>query len=355
MGLLEFCEWCEDLNMEAVLAVWAGYSLDRQSVPAADYPIYAKEALEEIEYVTGDVTTEWGARRAKDGHPAPFKLHAVEVGNEDPAGANSTYDGRFTVFYDTLKAKYPNLKVIATARTSTRQPDIIDEHHYMNIQSAQQLSRQYASRAPGATKVFVGEWATRVGAPTPNWSGAIADAAFLTGLERNPDLVVMSCYAPLFVNVNQAYPMYAGGPSYPNGMQWPTDLIGYDAGKAFGSPSYYVQALFSKNRGDTVLPCELAAQDIFAAAARDTAAGEIVLKMVNLRAEGVPMEIGLAGVSNVEKNASGWIISGGLTDMNSVEKRDNVAPKAMAVENAAAKFTYNMPANSVVVLRIKAK
>lgn len=154
--------------------------------------------MDEIEYVTGSANTKWGAQRAKDGHPAPFKLEYVEVGNED---RGATYDPRFTQFYDAIKAKYPTLKVIATTRVQSRKPDVLDEHFYRNSMQMQSDANHYDNYDRNGPKIFVGEWATREGAPTPNMNAALGDAAWMTGMERNSDHVIMSCYAPLFVNV----------------------------------------------------------------------------------------------------------------------------------------------------------
>src|ERR1039457_2947973 len=133
MGLLEFLEWCEDLHMQPVLGVYAGYSLRNgarfTSVP--ELQPFVKEALDEIEYVTGDGNTTWGAQRAKDGHPAPFPLEYVEIGNEDNADRQvGSYETRFAQFFDAIKAKYPQLKLIATTEVTTRAADVIDEHYY---------------------------------------------------------------------------------------------------------------------------------------------------------------------------------------------------------------------------------
>jgi len=115
MGLLEFLEWCEDMKAEPVLAVFAGYALHGETIPGGPaLQPFVQEALDEIEYVTGDVSTKWGAQRAKDGHPAPFKLRYVEIGNEDGFDKQKTYDGRYTQFHDAIKAKYPQLKLIST-------------------------------------------------------------------------------------------------------------------------------------------------------------------------------------------------------------------------------------------------
>ena len=135
MGLLEFLQWCEDLRMEPVLAVYAGYSLGGQVVkPGPDLDPYVQEALEEIEYVTGGAETKWGAVRGRDGHPAPFKLRYVEVGNEDQFDRAKTYDGRFAQFFKAIKAKYPGIQVIATIPVKGVTPDVVDDHYYKRQQ-----------------------------------------------------------------------------------------------------------------------------------------------------------------------------------------------------------------------------
>jgi len=115
MGLLEFMEWCEDMNAEPVLAVFAGYALKHELVVAGPaLQPYVDEALDEIEYITGDPNTKWGSLRARDGHPRPFKLNYIEIGNEDGFDNAKSYDGRFTQFYDAIKAKYPQMTLIST-------------------------------------------------------------------------------------------------------------------------------------------------------------------------------------------------------------------------------------------------
>jgi alpha-N-arabinofuranosidase len=248
LGMLEYLEWCEDLNMQPVLAVYAGYSLRGDHVsPGPDLGPYVQDALDEIEYVSGGTDTKWGAARAKDGHPQPFNLTYVEVGNEDWFDRSGSYDGRFTQFYDAIKKAYPNLQLIATTQVKTRRPDVLDDHYYRNEASMEKDAGHYDSYDRSGPKIFVGEWATTIGRPTPNFGAAIADAAWLTGLERDSDVVVMEAYAPLLVNVN------------PGAAQWPTNLIGYDALHSFGSPSYWVQSLFAENTGSRVLPTKVEA------------------------------------------------------------------------------------------------
>jgi alpha-L-arabinofuranosidase len=257
MGLLEFLEWCEDLKMQPLLAVYAGLALRNGGViaPGAALEPYVQDALDEIEYVTGGTDTKWGGRRAADGHPAPFVLNYVEIGNED---WRDTYDGRFTQIYDAIKAKYPQLQLIdSSARTGppgkvttfakSRKADVYDSHLYTNSeQQSESRSTDYDQYDRTGPKILEGEWATRVGAPTPNMTGAIGDAAYMTGLERNSDIVIMASYAPLFVNVSDLT-------ARTGSMQWPTDLIGYDALNSYGSPAYYAQVMFNNNRGDQIL------------------------------------------------------------------------------------------------------
>lgn len=243
MGLLEFLEWCEDLHMQPLLAVFAGYALDGEHVTAGPgLKPFVDDALDEIEYVTGGAHTRWGAERARDGHPAPFPLSYVEIGNEDSFDRSGSYDSRFGQFYDAIKARYPRLKIIATARVTSRTPDVIDDHYYRSAVQMENDVHHYDNYSRTGPRIFVGEWATTEGAPTPTMDAALGDAAWMTGLERNSDLVNIASYAPLLVNVN------------PGASQWGTNLIGYDALNSFGSPSYYAQQLFREYRGDTELP-----------------------------------------------------------------------------------------------------
>src|SRR5580704_18127622 len=240
LGLLEYLEWCEDLKIEPVLAVYAVYSLRGEHVVGADLDPFVQDALDEIEYVTGDATTKWGAERAKDGHPAAFPLHYIEIGNEDQFDKSGSYDARFAQFANAIRAKYAQqFKLIATTPVKSVAPDVLDDHYYETPEQMFALVHKYDTydRTTGP-KIFVGEWATRTGSPTPDFGAALGDAAWMTSLERNSDLIVMASYAPLFTNVN------------PGGMQWATDLIGYDALRSYGSPSYYAQVLFASHVGD---------------------------------------------------------------------------------------------------------
>jgi len=379
MGLLEFLNWCEDLHMEPVLAVYAGYSMKQDRIaPGEALKPFIQDALDEIEYVTGDSSTTWGARRARDGHPAPFPLQYVEVGNEDQFDRQAgSYDGRFTQYFDAIRARYPKLKIIATANSGTRSPDLIDEHYYRNSEDEMAShAHDYDARPRTGPLVFVGEWATRVGEPTPNMSGALGDAAWMTGMERNSDLVVMSCYAPLFVNVNKG------------ALQWKSDLIGYDALSSYGSPAYYAQQMFSRYHGDTVLtangqniperewqpraprrpanappsaeppklPAPRQVPTLFFDATRDTATGTIFLKIVNRAATAQPVHIEISGVSGVDaKGQRITMKADSPTDTNSIQNRTHIVPVTAVEEGLSPKFDRTFPPYSITVLQLKAK
>jgi alpha-L-arabinofuranosidase len=189
---------------------------------------------------------QWGAQRAKDGHPRRSRCITSKIGNEDWFDRSGSYDGRFAQFYDAIKAKYPQLQIIATAPVKSRTADVIDEHYYKSEEDMESQSLCMTRAPRQKTKIFVGEWATRVGSPTPNMAGALGDAAWMCCLERNADIVLMHCYAPLFVNVSDL--------GHGRSMQWKSsDLIGYDALTSYGSPSYYAQKIFSLHQGDDVL------------------------------------------------------------------------------------------------------
>jgi alpha-L-arabinofuranosidase len=262
-GMPEYLLWCKQLNAEPVLAVFAGYVLNRQHVDAGSPEMaqYTQEALEEIEYVSGPADSEWGKKRAADGFAEPFPLHYVEIGNEDWFDRSGSYDRRFTEMAKAIREKYPQLKIIATAPVKSFKPDLYDDHFYRSAKQLMNQANQYDgalepsemrfnggawnSRQPDGILTFVGEWATQEGRPTPDLNAALADAAFVMRLEKNCDVIPMECYAPLLVNVN------------PGASQWPTNLIGYDALHSFGSPSYYAQALLGQNKGDVVIPATL--------------------------------------------------------------------------------------------------
>ena len=344
MGLLEFLEWCEDLKMEPVLAVYAGYSLAQEHVePGPALEPYVQDALEEIEYVTGSADTKWGAERVKDGHAAPFPLQFIEVGNEDQFDHSGSYDGRYSQFYKAIKERYPNLQIIATAPIKSMKPDVLDEHFYMSAEKAYSMANYYDSRDRSGPKIFVGEWATREGDPTPNLEAALSDAAFLTGLERNSDLIVMASYAPLFVNVN------AGG------MQWATDLIGYNALSSYGSASYWGQVMFSTHIGTEVVANTLsnAGPRLFASVTRDEKLHKLIIKVVNGSSNAQALAISLEGAGKVAPQAKLITLSGKTPNAtNSITNPNAVVPVERGITVAGSKFTQTFVPYSVNVLEL---
>jgi alpha-N-arabinofuranosidase len=345
MGLLEFLLWCEDLRMQPVLAVYAGYSLGGGVVkPGPALDPYVQDALDEIEYVTGGTDTKWGAVRARDGHPAPFQLRYVEIGNEDSFDRAKTYDGRFAQFYQAIKAKYPTLQVIATMPVKGVTPDIVDDHYYKREQGMFEESKHYDKADRTGPKIFVGEWATREGTPTPNFGAALGDAAFLTGLERNSDLVVMSAYAPLFVNVN------------PGGMQWSSDLIGYDALNSYGSPSYYAQVMFASCVGDHTVNSSVtgAGERFFYSATASPA--RLCLKLVNATSTEQPLTITLKGLGGATRTAKVETLHANTVwATNTIGAPKRIVPVSSTVSIKGERTAYVAPPYSIQVLAVDLK
>ncbi len=351
IGLLEFLTWCETLHMEPLLAVFSGYSLRQEHItPGKDLEPYVQDALDEIEYVTGDTSTRWGAERAKDGHPAPFPLHYMEIGNEEYHDESGTYDARFAQFYKAIKQQHPNLQLVAAAPVTLVRPDILDDNdhalHTHFYRTAQQFfvdTHRYDSYDRSGPKILVGEWATREGSPTTNLGAALGDAAWMTGLERNSDIVVMASYAPLFVNVN------------PGGMQWPSDLIGYDAINSYGSPSYYAQVMFSTHLGNQILDSKLTTTNprLFNSATYDSKTHRLHLKLVNASSLPQQVEIKLTGAAKVHPKATVTTLNGKTTqDTNSITDPTRIVPIVSTITNAASTFTHTLAPYSIRVLDI---
>lgn len=372
LGLLEFLEWAEDLKAQPVLAVYAGFSLQPKGElvkPGADLEPYVKDALDEIEYVTGDPSTKWGAVRAANGHPAPYKLTYVEIGNEDWFDNSGSYDARFAQFYDAIKAKYPQLQCISTVGTEqpasklvhSRKPDVLDEHYY-------RAARDFEQDAPGrfekydrhAPKTFVGEWAAYEDIvpwdkrseglpPTPAMKAALGDAAWMAAMERNSDIIVMNCYAPMLVNVN------------PGGRQWRPDLIGYDALNSFGSPSYYAFKLFSQHLGDVVLKAALhglpagGVAPLDYSVTKDTAKGVIYVKVVNITETPQVVRLTLEGVASVGKKAAVTTLAGRPDETNSIKDPVHLVPVSSKISGVKPVFDYTFGAHSITVLELRVR
>lgn len=252
-GYHEFLQFCEDMGMQPLYGINCGLALGyngstNNTVPLSQMGPWVQDALDAIQYANGDTNTTWGALRAANGHPAPFNLQYMEIGNEN---GGSYYNTNYAMFYNAIKSNYPAMHLIACnwgGIPSSAPVEIEDQHYYSDEAAFISYATMYDSYSRSGPKVFVGEYAVTADyGAYDNLGSALGEAAFMTGMERNSDLVEMASYAPLFANVN--------------GMQWQPDMIYYDSARAvFGTPSYYVQQLFSQNRGDVVLPTSQTAQ-----------------------------------------------------------------------------------------------
>lgn len=255
LGLHEYFDWIEDMNLTTILGVWAGYTLKPFPVPEDELQPYIEDTLNELEYILGDVSTKYGALRAKNGREQPWNLQYVEIGNEDFLDYSLSYSYRFAAFDRAIKEKYPDITTIATTEVGISHfPNGTwwDQHYYETPQWFVDHFDAYDNYPRNATKLFIGEYAvvfedghsnewgvsgSRVRFPTVY--GAASEAAYMAGLERNSDQVRAACYAPVLENVN--------------GYQWRPNLILFDAGNVNVTPSYQVQKLWSQSQGDQIL------------------------------------------------------------------------------------------------------
>lgn len=362
MGLLEFLTWAEDCGAEPVLAVFAGYTLSGDYLEASYVDGFIQDALDEIEYVTGGPDTKWGAQRVRDGHPEPFPLHYVEIGNEDFFDNSGSYAGRYKKFYEAIKAKYPQLQLISTVDVKKMQQwasehqvkdlkfDVIDEHYYRSTGGMYRAASQYDTYDRKGPKIFCGEWASREGKPTTNMNAALGDAAWMTGMERNADLLIGHCYAPLFVNVN------------PKGMQWESDLIGYDALNAYGSPSYYAQCMFAQNVGNKIVPVQSDAiptmdyeggklPQLYFSATTSTATGRTFLKIVNGGATRQTLTVNVMGGKPAAKGTLTVLKADAPTETNTIADPVHIVPATTKLK-AGKNFKVTLDPYSVNVINM---
>ena len=342
MGLLEYLEMAEEVGAQPILAVFAGYTLDHTVVPQSQLAPYVQDALDEIQYAIGPVSTKYGAMRAADGHPAPFDLHYVEVGNEDFFDSTGSYNAyRFPMFYDAIKAAYPQLKIIATTALTSRTPDVIDDHYYTsNPDVLAGDAHVYDTTSRTGPKHLVGEYAVTQGSPTGTLAAALGEAAFLTGLERDADVVIGASYAPLLVNVNA--------------VSWQTNLIGYDGLSSYGSPSYYAQRMLADSLGDRVAPSQITGGNgKLWAVASVKAGGTTYLAVVNRGSSAATVDVDLAGAAAVS-GGTATVLTGDPAAVNSLARPTAVSPVTRRIGPSGSSFRYAFPANSLTVLALSA-
>ena len=363
LGFFEFFQLCEDIGARPLPILNCGMACQFNSgelCPLDQLGPYIQDALDLVEFANGPADSPWGARRAAMGHPAPFGLRMIGIGNEQ---WGLQYFDRYERFARVLKEKHPEISLVSAAGPDPADPrfrlawtklrelhaDIIDEHCYATPDWFFSNTRRYDRYDRNGPKVFMGEYAAQsvatVSTKNRNTLGcALAEAAYLTGLERNADVVRMASYAPLFANTEA--------------WQWTPDLIWVDSLHVVRTPSYHVQSLYARNRGDRILPATLAGvvsgdrQRIFASAVLDEGSGEVIVKLVNGTAVDSSMTVDLGGAGTVKGGTLTVLAAPDISAENTVADPDRVAPRQSALKPAGTKFDVNLPANSFSVLRI---
>lgn len=367
LGFYEYFQLAEDIGAEPLPILNCGMACQfntAELVPLDQLDPYVQDALDLIEFANGDVSTVWGKKRAVMGHPEPFNLKMLGVGNEN---WGPQYLERLAIFQQAIKARYPQIKLVTSSGTDPdgarfdllnnglrkMNVDFIDEHYYRKPEWFLQNARRYDNYSRNGTKIFAGEYASHVDKSVSiynknNLQAAISEAAFMTGLERNAAVVNMASYAPLFAHVD--------------GWQWAPDLIWADNLHSYGTPNYHVQKLFSLYKGTKVVPILInndvvAGQDsIYASAVIDDKANELILKIVNASKV---ISAGIFNLEGVKKTGKAvqviclhhddWLVA------NSVASPDQIIPKESLIEIQGKKLTYSIPAYSFTVLRIPLK
>ena len=324
VGYHEYLLLCEELGAKAMFCINCGIS-HKEVVPLDKMGEFVQDALDAIEYANGPATSKWGAVRAANGHPEPFRLEYLEIGNEN--GDQPYYD-RYALIHDAVRAKYPEIKIVSdywhNSRVKGRPAHIVDEHYYKSPDWFMAAATMYDARERGEYEVFVGEYA--VTKDVGRWGSlraAIGEAAFMCGLERNADLVKLAAYAPLFANAKHT--------------AWSPNLIYPMTDGNFVNPSWHVQKLFGEHRGKDVLALEVKTPKfanrekqecdaVVASAVRD-AAGRIIVKAVNCTGEAREVRISLAGAS-VKSAGKTWFTGPGEAACNSPLERDALGEKS---------------------------
>ena len=367
LGFFEYFQISEDIGAEPLPILNCGMACQfntAELVPMDQLDPYVQDALDLIEFANGDITTKWGKVRADMGHPKPFDLKFLGVGNEN---WGPQYIERLAVFKKAINARYPEIKLVCSSGTDPNgerfdflngklremKVDLIDEHYYRRPEWFLQNASRYDNYPRNGSKVFAGEWAAQSDKMVSvdnknNWLCALTEAAFMTGLERNAAVVNMSSYAPLFAHAE--------------GWQWTPDLIWVDNLRVYGTPNYYVQKLYSTNKGTNVLSMTqnnepLAGKDsLYATAAWDKTSNEIILKIVNVSDQTHMSTVQLDGVKKLDPNGKAFLLKNkNLDAVNSFENATNVSPveERIAVDVKKKSVSMIMEPRSFAVVRIK--
>lgn len=315
LGFFEYFQLAEDIGASPLPILNCGMACQfntAEVVPMDQLDPYVQDALDLIEFANGDATTKWGAVRAAMGHPAPFHLKMMGIGNEN---WGPQYVERLAVFTKAIRERYPEIKLVNSSGTDPdgdryqylnkelrgMHADFIDEHYYRRPEWFLENARRYDTFPRTGSKVFAGEYAAHVEKAASettrnNWQAALAEAAFMTGLERNADVVQMASYAPLFAHID--------------GWQWAPDLIWVDNLRVNATPDYYVQQLFSLNKGTRVAPLlrnnqPIAGEDgLYASAVVDSMAHDLIIKLVNASGKPQAVQLTIRDAGRLAKNAT---------------------------------------------------
>lgn len=366
LGFFEYFQLSEDLGAEPLPILSCGIACQYNTgelVPMAELDPYVQDALDLIEFANGAVTTKWGKLRADMGHPKPFNLKYIGVGNEQ---WGPQYIERYEVFAKAIKERYPAMTIVSGSGPSPDgamfdygwdelkklNAEIVDEHYYKNPEWFKENAARYDNYDRKGPKIFAGEYAAHPkgvedGLKENNWLSALSESAFMTGLERNADVVHLTSYAPLMAHVDA--------------FQWAPDMIWFDNLNSYGTANYYVQKLFSNNRGTDVLAITkegkpLTGQnELYATAAKDVTTNELILKLVNTSANTQDLEVNLSGKSVVSKGKMILLTSQNLEEYNTLAEPTKIVPVEKEYKVSGKKAAITLPAHSFVVLKLKMK
>ena len=365
LGFMEYFMLAEDIGAEPLPILNCGMACQFNSgqlVPLDQLDPYLQDALDLIEFANGGPDTKWGKLRADLGHPAPFNLKMIGVGNEQ---WGEQYIERWKIFEKVIKQKYPYIKLVSSVGPDPEgkkfdllnstfrnlHADILDEHYYRAPQWFLDNVKRYDHYDRQGPKIFAGEYAAQsVAIASPlnknNWQCAMSEAAFMTGLERNADVVNMASYAPLFAHVD--------------GWQWTPDLIWFDNLRSYGTPNYYVQQLYSLNKGTEVVPVKLDGQAVtgqggaYSSAVLDSKTKELVVKFVNTGKDTQSVNFLIKGSGQVKGEGTLTVLQSDKLDaVNSIEAPDVVAPKIQKLLLKGNNINLTLKPYSFNVIRVK--
>ena len=366
LGYFEYFQLAEDIGAEPLPILGVGIACQFNTgelVPMEDLDPYVQDALDLIQFANGPADSKWGKIRAEMGHPEPFNLKYIGVGNEQ---WGPEYIERFKVFQKAIKEKYPNMTIVSGSgpfpegdyfdygweQLKKLDAEIIDEHYYKPPKWFRENATRYDDYDRNGPKVFAGEYAAQsVAIASPenknNWETALSEAAFMTGLERNADVVYLTSYAPLM--------------AHKEGWQWTPDLIWFDNLKSYGTVNYYVQKLFSNNSGTDLISVtkdgeDLTGQnDLYASAEIDSEKNEVIVKLVNTSAETKEVELDFDGARFRSKAVLKSLHSDDLTAENSFDHPGNIVPQENEIKVKSKETEIEVAPYSVNVLVLKRK